>query len=276
MDKRIFVPNELRRVAAEVAPKAIRKRDLLRLSDVSDQQLRSQFESWNTALTEVGLESAPPERKRLSDDELMDAIGDLWERIGRRPTESALHRDGKYSKKPYYQRWGSFSRAVDYYVNHGGVPTPSADSPSFHDGSSVPGPSHRRARAVRVVPTHKPIRPRERRLLVGEPIDFRGLRYVPVNEQGVVYLFGMVSRELGFLIETVRTEYPDCEGKRRLDEKGDRWDHVRIEFEYKSKNFLLHGHDPEQCDLIVCWVHDWPASPIEILELQSTLKYLPI
>ena len=50
MDKRILVLDELRRVAAEVAPKAIRKRDLLRPSDVSDHQLRSQFESWNAAL----------------------------------------------------------------------------------------------------------------------------------------------------------------------------------------------------------------------------------
>ena len=63
MDKRILVLNELRRVAAEVAPKAIRKRDLLRLSDVSDHQLRSQFESWNAALPPSALFSPRfPER----------------------------------------------------------------------------------------------------------------------------------------------------------------------------------------------------------------------
>ena len=44
---------------------------------------------------------------------------------------------------------------------------------------------------------------REPAQLYGEPIDFRGLRHAPINEQGVVYLFGMVSRELGFYIEAI-------------------------------------------------------------------------
>jgi hypothetical protein len=32
----------------------------------------------------------------------------------------------------------------------------------------------------------------------GAPIDFRGLRHAPLNEQGVVYLFALVAIELGF------------------------------------------------------------------------------
>src|SRR5574341_205258 len=44
----------------------------------------------------------------------------------------------------------------------------------------------------------------------GEPIDFRGLRHAPINEQGVVFLFGMVSDELGFLVESVHHPFPDC------------------------------------------------------------------
>jgi len=111
------------------------------------------------------------------------------------------------------------------------------------------------------------------RRLVGPPIDFRGLRYAPINEAGVVYLFGMVSRELGFLIESVQGPFPDCEGKRRVDPRGDKWLSVRIEFEYKSKNFLLHGHDANQCDVIVCWINDWGKdSPVEVIELKSLIK----
>jgi len=34
----------------------------------------------------------------------------------------------------------------------------------------------------------------------GELIDFRGLRHAPVNENGVIFLFGMVSHELGFMV----------------------------------------------------------------------------
>jgi hypothetical protein len=95
-----------------------------------------------------------------------------------------------------------------------------------------------------------------------------------VNEQGVVYVFGMISKELGFLIESIRTDFPDCEGKRFLNPEGTRLQHVKIEFEYKSSNFYEHGHDPNGCDLIVCWIHDWAEAPIEILELKSALNLL--
>jgi hypothetical protein len=50
---------------------------------------------------------------------------------------------------------------------------------------------------------------------------------------------------------------------------------VLIEFEYQSSNFHDHGHSPEDCDLIVCWIHDWEDCPIEVLELMSQVKYLP-
>jgi hypothetical protein len=35
---------------------------------------------------------------------------------------------------------------------------------------------------------------------------------------------------------------------------------VRIEFEFRSKSFHDHGHDPAGCDLVVCWKHDWPGA----------------
>lgn len=44
---------------------------------------------------------------------------------------------------------------------------------------------------------------------------------------------------------------------------------MRIEFEYRSRNFREHRHDPADCDLIVCWEHDWPGAPVEVLKLKS-------
>ena len=276
MDTRLFILNELKRVAEEIAPEPIRKRSFLQLSSATQRQVRKHFESWNAALAEAGLEPAPlGPRRQLSDDVLMGALGDLWTSRGKRPTEDAMNREGKYSVKPYRDRWGSFSKAVAYYVNHNGMPKTPSVTPSSPDSFSASKPLGRGGATMRSAPTHKPAQPRQQRLLVGEPIDFRGLRYAPVNEQGVVYLFGMVSHELGFLVETVRTKYPDCEGKRRLDAEGEHWEHIRIEFEYRSKNFLDHSHAPEQCELIVCWIHDWPDSPIEVLELRNAIKYLP-
>ena len=108
----------------------------------------------------------------------------------------------------------------------------------------------------------------------GEFVNFRGLQHAPVNEQGVVFLFGMVCRELGYSVEIVKPGFPDCEAKRKIKNKSGMWQRVRIEFEYQSRNFRSHGHDPDQCDLIVCWEHNWPACPIEVVELKSALPKL--
>ena len=111
--------------------------------------------------------------------------------------------------------------------------------------------------------------------LYGEPIDFRGLRHAPINEQGVVYLFGMVSRELGFYIEAIQQGFPDCEGKYLYDGKKNLWAKARIEFEFRASSFKEHGHDPNGCDFVVCWINDWPDCPVKVIELRKEILKLP-
>jgi hypothetical protein len=108
----------------------------------------------------------------------------------------------------------------------------------------------------------------------GAPINFRGLQHAPINEQGVVYLFGMVSSELGLIVEAIQSAFPDCEAKRCVDSRLDRWQRVRIEFEFLSRNFRDHGHNPDGCDLIVCWEHNWPECPIEVIDLKTVIGNL--
>lgn len=100
---------------------------------------------------------------------------------------------------------------------------------------------------------------RPARLPSGAPLD-----YEPNNEQGVVYLFSHLARKrFGLHIERVQAGFPDCVAYRA----GKR---VRVEFEFRSRNFALHRHDPKGCDWIVCWIHDWPAKPdhLHIIELR--------
>ena len=108
----------------------------------------------------------------------------------------------------------------------------------------------------------------------GDPLDFPGFRHEPINEQGVVLLFGMLANQLGFIVESVQKGFPDCEAKRKI--APDRWQRVHIEFEYESRNFRDHGHPLTGCDLIVCWRHNWPECPkhLEILELSGVVKTL--
>jgi hypothetical protein len=117
--------------------------------------------------------------------------------------------------------------------------------------------------------------PLENRPTYGRPIDFRGLRHEPVKEQGVVLLFGMVAKELGYIVEAVQSGFPDCEAKRQIAPH--RWQRVHIEFEFESRNFRDHGHPFTGCDVIVCWRHNWPQCPaqIEVLELSTLIKSLP-
>lgn len=108
--------------------------------------------------------------------------------------------------------------------------------------------------------------------VVGEPINFRGIVYGPLNEQGVVFLFSKIHGDLGIKIEAVQQAFPDAKA-RRFNGKG--WVEERIEFEHKSSDFLNHGHDVNKCDIIVCWIDDWKECPLEVIELKSLIKELP-
>ena len=105
------------------------------------------------------------------------------------------------------------------------------------------------------------------RPVMGEPCDRSPMTNAPMNELGVMVLFGMVAAGLGLQVESVQGKFPDCLAKRQV--APGKWQHLRIEFEYESKNFKLHGHDPKGCDMIVCWRHNWKECPaeIEVVEL---------
>lgn len=129
--------------------------------------------------------------------------------------------------------------------------------------------------ALKIVKRHQgPIAPTP--AIYGPPINFRDLRHEPTEELGVVFLFGMVGRELGFVVEAIGRGYPDCKAKYLQDLKKNRWADARIEFEYKASNFRQHRHDPKHCDFIVCWENDWPDCPIKIIELKKEIKKLPL
>lgn len=111
----------------------------------------------------------------------------------------------------------------------------------------------------------------KKRSIVGDPINFEGLIYGPLNESGVIFLFSKIHEKLGIFIEAIQPSYPDAKARRKTY-KG--WEDVWIEFEYKSSSFKVHGHDSKECDIIVCWEHDWKDCPIEVIELKKLANSL--
>ena len=112
----------------------------------------------------------------------------------------------------------------------------------------------------------KPDRP-----VMGPPFNLSPLANAPINELGVIFLFGVLAGELGFQVDSMQGRFPDCEARRQVNPG--KWQRQRIEFEYESKNFALHGHDPAHCDVIVCWRHNWRECPeeLEVIELGRIL-----
>jgi hypothetical protein len=115
---------------------------------------------------------------------------------------------------------------------------------------------------------------REDQPVYGMPLLPTPLSHSPTNELGVVFLFGVVARELGFMVMRLQAAFPDCEAMYEV-EPG-RWQRVRIEFEFESRNFVTHMHAAEDCDLIVCWHHNWRNCPLDVLELKGAISTQPL
>ena len=249
-------------------------------SGMTEYQVLKHFPSWREAVRAAGLE--PHSTNVPIDAEvLLDDWGEFVRRVRRIPTRDQYRRDGTYSPGVFEKRFGPWSAVpLKFREFAEGKPewadvvallpienarAPIAASSPFASIQpspiSSPASGHRHARF-----DHRPT--------YGNPIDLRGLRHEPVNEQGVVFLFGMVARELGYYVEAVQTGYPDCEAKRQVD--AGEWQRVRIEFEFESRDFRDHGHHPDGCDIIVCWRHNWLECPpnIEVVELSSVIHTL--
>ena len=236
---------ELLRVAAYLKSKRITMREFKEHGRISLDMVRDKFGSWNRAVEAAGLHTQPrgflPEfvQSRLSENELLKEIVRLTKKLNKEPSEREMVAKGRFSGKPYINRWGTFLKAKEAAYAKYGFPLRQRRKVSK---------AYRRDKSV-------------------ERIDFRGLSFAPTDKQGVLYVFGMISRELGFAIDSFCAGFPDCEGRRF-------WQHVRIGFEYRSSDFRDHDHSPDDCNLIVCWIHDWKLCPIEVLELRSQIKYL--
>ena len=107
--------SEIKRVANELGVKSLSQNQFdqhHRLGGVSTAGY--QFGSWNEAVTAAGLKPLPSggsdREPRYSDNELLGEIIRLHKEFGKPPSERLLASKGKFSPKPYRDRWGRSRR----------------------------------------------------------------------------------------------------------------------------------------------------------------------
>jgi hypothetical protein len=282
-------------VAQKVGGQKVPRHVFLRETGLSERAVLKAFGSYNALVEAAGLAPArfPIGGERLyADNELLVEVVRVLRLTDSKLTRIYFEQQSSVSPSVCERRFGGWlntlksaaplldpqedSRLLER-INEYTVPSISARRPSITSQNSAGqiAPQARVPESTRQQERLETIQ-LEGPNVYGDFINFRGLQHAPVNEQGVVFLFGMICRELGYVVESVRSSFPDCEAKRQIRGKLGKWQRVRVEFEYQSRNFQAHGHDPDLCDVIVCWQDNWPECPVEVLELSSALQRLPV
>jgi Homing endonuclease associated repeat len=255
--------------------------EFLSRSGFSLRSVLQWFPTWNAAIRSAGLRTYAL-NVRLDDAVLLEN----WARVVRKhraiPPRRVYLLDGKYDPGTLAKRFGGYSSVPQAFRKFAAGKRQWADvlallpAPVAGDGPTK-GTRTRPANTFfpaifssKSWPAEQPGQP-----IYGNPTSLPGFLHEPLNELGVVLLFGMLAKDLGFVIEAIHKEFPDCEAKRQVGPG--RWQRVRIEFEFESKNYREHGHPLTGCDLLICWRHNWPNHPshLEILELSGVINSLP-
>jgi hypothetical protein len=256
--------------------------EVMKMAQVSRRQIRAEFGSFTQALRECNLERAISSGQKVPLETLFADWASVVRKTGKAPSMSEYEAMSKFSCKPLVRCFGSW-RQVAYGLTQFAEGRGLAEEwkAELELAKLKSGDEDAQWMLRREAPTARSNMVaawRERALTggpaagptYGPPMWPGPLAYAPVNEMGVVFLFGWMAPQLGYVVHRLQPEFPDCEAMRRVGE--DRCELVRIEFEYESRNFLKHMHDVKGCDLIICWRHNWPECPMEVVELKKALS----
>lgn len=259
-------------VIAKKLGRAPSQAEFVAQSGISKYFVLKSFSSWTEAVRAAGLHPSAL-NARIDDRALLEDWGGAVRRNAGTLPRHMFRRAAKYNPCTLAKRFGGWSSVPQAFRKFARgkqqwadvvalLPAPVAKKEGAWTKQNA-APSNRRRQARQKLSKD--------RATYGDPIPLQGFRHEPVNEHGVMVLFGILAKDLGFIIEAVQKEFPDCEAKRQI--VPGRWQRVLIEFEFESKNFREHGHPANGCDLIVCWRHNWPDCPkhIEVLEISRVI-----
>jgi len=270
--------------------------EVMKMGQVSRRQMRAEFGSFTQALHECNLERETNSGQRVPLESLFIDWAGVVRKLGKAPSMSEYEAISKYSCKPLVRCFGSW-RQVAYGLTQFAEGRGLAEKwrrelelaavkisdreaqwmlprEAATTRAKMLAALRERALTARPTagPTYRPASWQEPTAgpTYGPPMWPGPLAYAPMNELGVVFLFGWMAPQLGYVVHRIQPEFPDCEAMRLVGE--DRCELVKAEFEYESRNFLKHMHDVKGCNMIICWRHNWPECPLEVLELKKVLS----
>jgi hypothetical protein len=260
----------IRKAVKAAGGRRIGLRKFVTFSKITHGEILKHYARWTDALRAAGFDPAA-HNTRIDSEDLLADWASLAGKLRRLPTASEYNLHGAYEVSTMSKRFGSWNRVPLAFQSF------ATKRPKWRrllkKLPSLTETLQRRARTSRPrrgLSLHRhPGRP-----AYGLPIVFDALLHAPVNELGVICLFSMMAKRLGFFIDGLQAAFPDCYAKRPLG--GGAWQHVAIEFEFESRSFRHHGHPPDGCDIIVCWNHNWADCPknLQVIELSEEIKRL--
>jgi hypothetical protein len=207
---------EIRRTSIELGRRPSRSAFITH-TGISEYMVLKHFQSWNRAVEAAGLEPDITNIK-IEDDALLEDWGGLVRKLRQIPTRVQYRLHGNYSPGVFERHFGPWSQVPDKFREFAkGKPewndvlallpiqTTSVRSTDISQAiSEIPTESARDSFSSATPQKYKKLNDRP---VYGNPIDFRGLRHEPVNENGVIFLFGIVARELGYSVEAVQAGF---------------------------------------------------------------------
>lgn len=87
----------------------------------------------------------------------------------------------------------------------------------------------------------------------------------PSNEEELIDFFRLAQARLGWRILHLQSAFPDALVENPEGQQ------LRVEFEYDARNFQQHGHNPNDCDLIICWRNSWENASVPVFALDGVI-----
>ena len=241
-----------------------------KMTPVQRRHVRKYFSNFSKALRACGMEN-PHTGVMVAKAKLFEDWARVARALKKLPTTKAYRKMGRHSMEAVMRvcgPWSAVPRTMHAYAREHGLENKWKDVMKLIEeqtendwpgnGRMWPIPAKRRSLLKKDRPVYGPL------------ISPAALMHVPTNEAGVMFLFAAMALDMGFMATMVRAGFPDCEALREISPN--RLQRVLIEFEYLSRNFVTHRHRVDKCDIIVCWINNWPDCPLEVIELRKVVS----